>query len=80
MRTVLVIDDNPRRDHGAGSAAVAQRNGSLTARSPDEGLEILRRERVDLVIADMNFHEDTTSGDEGVGLFRAIRAAHLTCR
>jgi len=37
---------------------------------------VLTRERVDLVIADMNFTADTTSGEEGVALFRAIRALH----
>ena len=76
MRTVLVIDDNPAVTTALEVLLSLNEIRSLTARSPDEGLEILRRERVDLVIADMNFHEDTTSGDEGVALFRAIRAAH----
>ena len=31
-------------------------------------------QRIDLVIADMNFRADTTSGDEGAALFRALRA------
>src|SRR5260370_42476602 len=35
---------------------------------------MLARERVDLVIADMNFSADTTSGEEGTALFRALRA------
>ena len=34
---------------------------------------MLDRERVDVVIQDMNFSADTTSGEEGVALFRAIR-------
>ena len=36
----------------------------------------LAAHRVDLVIADMNFSADTTSGQEGVALFRDIRARH----
>ena len=36
-------------------------------------LSLLLREPVDLVIQDMNFSTDTTSGDEGALLFRAIR-------
>jgi len=36
----------------------------------------LGREPVDLVIQDMNFSADTTSGQEGVALFRAIRSRH----
>jgi len=31
---------------------------------------------VDLVVQDMNFHADTTSGDEGIALFAQIRARH----
>jgi len=34
---------------------------------------LLEREAVDLVVQDMNFAADTTSGDEGVALFREIR-------
>ena len=48
---------------------------TLAAATPEEGLALLAREQVDLVIADMNFSADTTSGDEGAALFRALRAA-----
>ena len=37
---------------------------------------MLERESVDVVIQDMNFTADTTSGEEGVDLFRAIRQRH----
>jgi DNA-binding NtrC family response regulator len=37
---------------------------------------MLRTEQVDLVIQDMNFTDDTTSGDEGVSLFARIREQH----
>ncbi len=47
---------------------------TLTAVTPQEGLAALAQERVDLVIADMNFSADTTSGEEGAALFRALRA------
>ncbi|GGY24186.1 sigma-54-dependent Fis family transcriptional regulator [Pseudoduganella albidiflava] len=51
---------------------------ALRAASPDEGLALLERNAatVDLVIQDMNFSADTTSGEEGVALFRAIRKRH----
>jgi hypothetical protein len=41
---------------------------------------MLARQPVDLVIQDMNFTADTTSGEEGVALFREIRNAIRTCR
>ena len=48
---------------------------TLAATTPEQGLALLAREQVDLVIADMNFSADTTSGDEGTALFRSLRAA-----
>src|SRR5690606_15937195 len=41
---------------------------------PDAGLAMLEAHAVDLVVQDMNFDADTTSGDEGVALFHAIRS------
>jgi len=46
----------------------------LEASSPEQALDVVRREDVGAVIQDMNFSKDTTSGLEGVELFRAIRA------
>ena len=47
---------------------------TLAALTPEKGLALLAQEPVDLVIADMNFSADTTSGEEGTALFRALRA------
>jgi DNA-binding NtrC family response regulator len=46
----------------------------LEASSPEQALDVVRGEDVGVVIQDMNFSKDTTSGLEGVELFRAIRA------
>jgi len=73
MRTVLVIDDN----HAVGTALELvfglREIRTLIAYSPAEGLAVLEDEDIDLVVQDMNFTADTTSGEEGVALFRAIR-------
>jgi DNA-binding NtrC family response regulator len=45
------------------------------AESPEVALARVRRGGISVVLQDMNFSVDTTSGDEGVALFRAIRAA-----
>ncbi|UXI67574.1 sigma-54-dependent transcriptional regulator [Tahibacter amnicola] len=74
MRTVLVIDDNPSVATALEILLSLNEIRTVSAVSPDEGLALLEHESVDLVIADMNFHQDTTSGEEGVVLFRAIRA------
>lgn len=74
MRTVLIIDDNPAVAQALALLFGLHEIRTLTAASPQKGLAILGRERVDLVIADMNFSADTTSGEEGAALFRALRA------
>ena len=74
MRTVLVIDDNPSVVTALEVLLSLRDIRALRAGTPDEGLAALERERVDLVIQDMNFQADTTSGEEGIALFRAIRA------
>ena len=76
MPTILVIDDNPAV--GTALEVLFSLNDiqCLRAQSPEQGLAMLRQETVDLVVQDMNFVADTTSGDEGVALFKQIRAAH----
>ena len=74
MRTVLIIDDNPAVAQALALLFGLHEIRTLTAATPQKGLSTLGRERVDLVIADMNFSADTTSGEEGAALFRALRA------
>jgi DNA-binding NtrC family response regulator len=74
MRTVLVIDDNPAVAQALSLLFGLHDIRTLTAFTPQKGLAALAQERVDLVIADMNFSADTTSGEEGAALFRALRA------
>jgi len=74
MRTVLVIDDNSAVTSALELLLRMHEIRTLAAGSPAEGLTRLAQEQVDLVIADMNFRADTTSGEEGIELFRAIRA------
>ena len=73
MRTILVIDDNPAVVTALEVLFSLRDIRTLRAATPDEGLAAIERERVDLVVQDMNFHADTTSGEEGIALFRAIR-------
>jgi DNA-binding NtrC family response regulator len=76
MPTVLVIDDNPSVATALEVLFSLQDIDTLRALTPDEGLAMLARQSVDLVVQDMNFSADTTSGEEGVALFREIRARH----
>jgi DNA-binding NtrC family response regulator len=74
MRTVLVIDDNPAVGEALSLLFSLHDIRALTALSPQKGLALLAQEAVDVVIADMNFSADTTSGEEGIELFRELRA------
>jgi DNA-binding NtrC family response regulator len=76
MPTVLIIDDNAAIAIALEVLFSLHDIAALRAASPEEGLDILEREQVDLVIQDMNFTLETTSGEEGVALFRAIRQRH----
>ncbi|HNR21772.1 MAG TPA: sigma-54 dependent transcriptional regulator [Steroidobacteraceae bacterium] len=74
-RTVLVIDDNEAVRTAFEVLLSIHGVRTLVAGSPGEGLATLAREPVHLVIQDMNFQRHATSGEEGVRLFRAIRAS-----
>jgi len=76
MPTVLIIDDNAAVAMALEVLFSLHDIAALRALSPEEGLGLLAREPVDLVIQDMNFTADTTSGAEGVALFGAIRARY----
>lgn len=71
-RTVLVIDDN----EGVRTAfeVLLSLHGAevVGAATPVAGLEALA-DNVDLVIQDMNFRREATSGEEGISLFHEIR-------
>lgn len=76
MPTILVIDDNPAVITALDTMFSLHDLETRSAESPEAGLALLESERIDLVVQDMNFHADTTSGDEGLALFGEIRARH----
>src|SRR5688500_14893165 len=76
MPTILVIDDNPAVSTALEVLFSLHDIATLRAESPEAGLALLQQESVDLVIQDMNFTADTTSGDEGEALFAALRTRH----
>ena len=76
MPTILVIDDNRAVSTALEVLFSLHDIDTLHAESPREGLDLLEREQVELVIQDMNFEADTTSGDEGTALFHELRTRH----
>jgi DNA-binding NtrC family response regulator len=75
-RTVLVIEDNEAVRTAFDVLLSIHGSRVLTAASPSDGLKVLGHNAVDLVIQDMNFRREATTGEEGVALFREIRKAY----
>ena len=73
MPTVLIIDDNPAVAMALEVLLSLHDIESSSATTPEAGLALLAEGGVDLVIQDMNFSADTTSGAEGVALFQTLR-------
>ena len=70
---ILIIDDND--DVAKALGVLFKLNGLdwAAANTPEQGLALLAKEPFDLVIQDMNFSRDMTSGEEGKVLFGEIR-------
>ncbi|MCG9731195.1 sigma-54 dependent transcriptional regulator [Shewanella sp. Isolate13] len=73
MDKILIVDDNQAVCNAL--ALMLELNGyqTLTCLSPDVALELVLLHDVALVVQDMNFTQDTTSGEEGRSLFYALR-------
>ena len=76
MATVLIIDDNTSVITALEVLFSLHDINTLRATSPQQGLTLLQDHAIDLVLQDMNFTEDNTSGEEGIALFKQIRQRH----
>ncbi len=76
MPTVLLIDDNAGVVDALALLLSLHDIDTRSAASPEAGLALLASHAIDLVIQDMNFSADTTSGHEGEALFGQIRARY----
>lgn len=73
MLPVLIIDDDPDIRSALETLLQIHDIPTRSADGPEAALALLGREAVGAVLQDMNFARDTTSGREGVALFRRIR-------
>ncbi|HEY7885202.1 MAG TPA: sigma-54 dependent transcriptional regulator [Cellvibrionaceae bacterium] len=77
MQRVLIIDDNPGVGKALSLLLSLHDLDSEVVLTPQAGLQRLQQDsRIALVLQDMNFTTDTTSGEEGRQLFAAIRQLH----
>lgn len=73
MDTILIVDDNHAICQALGLMLEINGYQVLTCHTPDDALGLIATHDIDLVIQDMNFTRDTTSGEEGRQLFYALR-------
>ena len=73
MDTILIVDDNQAVCNALALMLDIHGFNTLTCLSPDVALELIKLHEIALVVQDMNFTQDTTSGEEGKALFYALR-------
>ncbi|KPH61577.1 histidine kinase [Pseudoalteromonas porphyrae] len=74
MEKILIVDDNPAILDALSLLLEIHDYQVVTADTPFAALQVVNYQRIDLVIQDMNFSADTTSGEEGKDLFYQLRA------
>jgi DNA-binding NtrC family response regulator len=72
MQTILIVDDDNSVLLSLGLLLKQAGYATRTAKSPIEALNWLKKEKIDLVLQDMNFSRQTT-GNEGLALLQEIK-------
>lgn len=67
---ILIVDDRPEIRLSASFVLEDNNFAVLEAQTPYQAQEMIKQQRVDLVLLDMNYSLDTTSGEEGLELLR----------
>lgn len=73
MSKVLVVDDQQSVRTAIELLFEVHGLCTIVAASPEEALDAVANEDVGVIVQDMNFTRNTTSGNEGVALMRALR-------
>lgn len=73
MPKILIIEDNAGIREALTLMLDLHGIDSIVAISPQQGLSLMQQNSPDLVIQDMNFDLDSTSGNEGIDLFHKLR-------
>ncbi|MEW6982701.1 sigma-54-dependent transcriptional regulator [Colwelliaceae bacterium 6471] len=76
MDLVLIVDDQIDIRMSASIALSNHGFSCLEAENPVQAMEVLTKHDVDLILLDMNYSEDTTSGQEGMALLRKLKAQY----
>jgi DNA-binding NtrC family response regulator len=69
---ILICDDQPEILDAIKFVCTAEGMQCTTVNSPDAVLPKLEEEEFDLLLMDMNYHQDRTGGQEGLNLLRSV--------
>ncbi|MCA1631988.1 MAG: response regulator, partial [Acidobacteria bacterium] len=75
---ILIADDQPDVLEALRLLLKAERFHSETVTSPNAVLGALRAKDFDLLLIDLNYTQDTTSGQEGLDLLTRVQQADPT--
>ena len=78
MPRILIADDQPDVLAALRLLLKGEDYNIITASSPAGALSFVEREELDLVLIDLNYTRDTTSGSEGLDLLSRIQAVDST--
>jgi DNA-binding NtrC family response regulator len=72
-QTILVVDDDTDVLSALKMLLVSEDYSVILTQSPEAALAAIGRENIDLTLMDLNYSQDTTSGEEGLALIESIR-------
>lgn len=75
--TILVVDDMPDVRLSANFLLSSHNYHVLEANSPVAALEIVKQQAIDLILLDMNYQADTTSGQEGLNFLHRLHKENI---
>jgi DNA-binding NtrC family response regulator len=74
MSKVLIVEDQPAIAKALRMLFELHDVESVVTSDPDHAVRLIEKGEVGLLLQDMNFSPGATSGDEGIALFRRVRA------
>ncbi|WP_394132408.1 sigma-54-dependent transcriptional regulator [Shewanella maritima] len=73
MDSILIVDDNQAICSALSLMLEIHGYKTLVCHTPEDAIKLVAEQDISLVIQDMNFSRDTTSGEEGKRLFYSLR-------
>ncbi|KGJ89185.1 sigma-54-dependent transcriptional regulator [Colwellia psychrerythraea] len=78
MNKILIVDDQLDVRMSASIALSNHGFSCLEADSPLQAMKIVTSEKIDLILLDMNYSSDTTSGQEGLTFLQQLQSKNIS--